>query len=47
VLVTLNYASETNPETASAAKSFCKKMNVKVWSKFIPDTLKLSYAFAY
>jgi hypothetical protein len=47
VLVSLNYASETNPETSSASKTFCKRMTVKVWSKFIPDTLKFSYAFTY
>lgn len=47
VLVTLNYASAQNPDSTSGAKTFCKKMNVKVWSKFIPDTLKLFYAFAY
>jgi hypothetical protein len=47
LLVRLNYASETNPETSSGSKTFCKRMTVKVWSKFIPDTLSMSYAFAY
>jgi hypothetical protein len=47
VLVSVNYASETNPEASSASKTFCKRMTVKVWSKYIPDTLKFSYAFAY
>jgi hypothetical protein len=44
---TVAYATETNPEVAAAVKSFCKRMNVKVWSRYIPDTLKLSYAFTY
>lgn len=46
-LATVSYASATNPETASGVKSYCKRMDVKVWSRYIPDTLKLSYAFTY
>jgi hypothetical protein len=45
--VTTSYRVETNPETSSGLRTFCKRMDVKVWSKYIPDTLKLSYAFTY
>ncbi len=41
------YTSETDPDVVSASKTYCKKMNVSVWSKYMPDTLKLSYAFTY
>jgi hypothetical protein len=41
------YVNAVNPDVVSGTKTFCKKMNVNVWSKYIPDTLKLSYAFTY
>lgn len=44
---TVLYVNETDPKTASGARTFCKRMDVKVWSKYVPDTLKLSYAFTY
>lgn len=47
VSVTTNYAVETSPETTSGVRTFCKKMSVKIWSKYIPDTLNLSYAYTY
>jgi hypothetical protein len=45
--VSTRYTLETNPESLSGTRTFCKRMDVKVWSKYIPDTLKLSYAFTY
>ncbi len=56
--VTVRYASEINPDLASASKTYCKVMTVKVTSPFfpkvdegggvtVPDTIKLSYAFTY
>ena len=56
--VSVSYASETYPDSAKAAKTFCKAMTVYVTSRFLPsrrlpsgtvvqDTVKLSYAFTY
>ena len=57
ILVKVNYASETYPDSSRTARTFCKKMTVCVTSPyfpkmqkgstFIPDTLKISYAFTY
>ncbi|MBI1805903.1 MAG: hypothetical protein HYR76_02480 [Ignavibacteria bacterium] len=47
VKVSVNYANETNPDVSSAVKTFCKKMTVQVISPYMPDTIKLSYAFTY
>ena len=55
LLVTVNYASETFPDSNSAIGTYCKKMTVKVTSPYFPkrgdnggpDTLSVSYAFTY
>ncbi len=58
VMVAVNYASETNPDTPSTTQTYCKRMVVKVTSPFFarrgkndntggPDTLSISYAFTY
>ena len=47
VHVTVEYASPTNPDSTSFAQTYCKKMNVKVTSNYIPHPVILSYAFTY
>jgi hypothetical protein len=56
--VSINYASDTCPDSAKNIRTFCKRITVKVTSpyfreigqaggKAIPDTLNISYAFTY
>jgi hypothetical protein len=53
--VSVSYASETYPDSAVSAKTYCKTMAVKVTSPFFPkktdsdapDTLTVSYTFTY
>ncbi len=53
--VTVNYGSETNPDSAVSTKSYCKRMIVKVTSPFFrnntlnggPDTLTVRYVYTY
>ncbi len=57
VRVSVNYASETSPDSIKAISTFCKTMSVQVTSPYfpkhrvggalVPDTLTLSYAFTY
>jgi len=57
IFVSVRYASETNPDLTTGAKTFCKKMDVSVTSPYfpkreingtqIPDTIRISYAFTY
>jgi hypothetical protein len=43
----VNYASETYPDSIKSSQTFCKKMTVTVTSPFIPQPIRLSYAFTY
>jgi hypothetical protein len=51
----VRYSSETNPDSTSAARTYCKVITVKVTSPYFrkssenggPDTLTLSYAYTY
>ena len=53
--VTVNYASETSPDSSSMSRTYCKKITVKVTSPYFPkqgdnggpDTLTIPYAFTY
>ncbi|MBI1804232.1 MAG: hypothetical protein HY033_12630 [Ignavibacteriae bacterium] len=45
--VSMTYASATYPDSAKNQRTYCKRMTVNVMSPFIPDTIKLSYAFTY
>ncbi|MBI4548294.1 MAG: hypothetical protein HY707_09960 [Ignavibacteriae bacterium] len=57
ILVKVNYASETYPDSSRNIRTFCKKLAVFVTSPFfpkiqkagilVPDTLQILYAFTY
>ena len=45
--VTVTYAVETNPDSSSVAKTFCKKMTVTITSPYYNTPISLSYATTY
>ena len=53
--VTVNYATETNPDNVEIVRTYCKKMTVQVTSPYFPkagtesgpSTLTVFYAFTY
>lgn len=47
VQASVNYVSETNPDTPSAARTFCKRLQVTVTSPYVSQPVSLSYAFTY
>lgn len=48
IAVVVTYADTINPDiTYANSRSWCKRMSVTVWNKFMSDTVKLTYAFTY
>jgi hypothetical protein len=47
ITVSVNYASETYPDSAKSVKTFCKKMTVTVTHPNIPSPVVVSYPFVY
>lgn len=47
VAVRVGFAGVTNPDSAAAGKTFCKKMTVTVRSPYLSDSVMVSYAFLY
>ncbi len=43
----VNYVSETNPDSVSALRTFCKRMLVTVTSPYFAQPVSLTYAFTY
>lgn len=43
----VEYVSETNPDSVSAVRTFCKRMQVTVTSPYMQHPVLLSYAFTY
>ena len=41
------YASPTYPDSTKLAQTYCKRMTVTVKSRYMPDSLKISYVFTY
>ncbi len=44
---TINYASETFPDSSKSTQTFCKRMTVTVTSAYFPQPVTLYYSFTY
>ena len=47
VRATVNYASETYPDSVKTIQTFCKRMTVTVTSAYFPQPVNLYYSFTY
>jgi hypothetical protein len=47
ITVSVNYASETYPDSVKSVKTFCKRMRVTVTHPNIPSPVVVSYPFVY
>lgn len=47
ISVDVNYVVKLTPGTISASRTFTKRIDVTVWSQYLPDTLTISHVIAY